>query len=197
MHLSPSPRPLLAPLLLLMVALAACAPTEELASSPGASPSPAVTASPSASASPSPSASPVPSADSRADDDDQGDDQDRAAASGDCDAYLDSSTWCTSGIGDYDCDGGSGNGPNYAPADIRLVEPGVDPFGLDRNNDGHGCEQAQPAPPPDPEPEPEPGTDPRFGTCAEAKAAGYGPYYRGAPEYSWYRDADGDGIVCE
>ncbi len=41
------------------------------------------------------------------------------------------------------------------------------------------------------------GTDPRFGTCGDAKAAGYGPYSRGDPEYSWYRDADDDGIVCE
>ena len=41
-------------------------------------------------------------------------------------------------------------------------------------------------------------TDPRFGTCREAKAAGYGPYRRGSdPEYDWYRDADGDGVVCE
>ncbi|MBZ5736116.1 excalibur calcium-binding domain-containing protein [Nocardioides sp. TRM66260-LWL] len=42
------------------------------------------------------------------------------------------------------------------------------------------------------------GTDPRYGTCKEAKAHGYGPYVRGRdPEYAWYRDADGDGIVCE
>jgi hypothetical protein len=42
------------------------------------------------------------------------------------------------------------------------------------------------------------GLDPRFATCKAAKAAGYGPYYRGTdPEYAWYRDADGDGIVCE
>ena len=42
------------------------------------------------------------------------------------------------------------------------------------------------------------GLDPRFGTCAAAKAAGYGPYYRGRdPEYSWYVDRDHDGIVCE
>lgn len=42
------------------------------------------------------------------------------------------------------------------------------------------------------------GTDPRFGTCKEAKAAGYGGYVRGVdPEYNWYRDGDRDGIACE
>ncbi len=42
------------------------------------------------------------------------------------------------------------------------------------------------------------GTDPQFGTCKLAKAAGYGPYRQGTdPEYGWYRDADSDGIVCE
>ena len=40
--------------------------------------------------------------------------------------------------------------------------------------------------------------DPRFGTCKEAKANGYGPYYAGVdPEYDWYRDADSDGKNCE
>ena len=42
------------------------------------------------------------------------------------------------------------------------------------------------------------GTDPRFGTCKEAKSHGYGPYRRGVdPEYDWYRDNDHDGWVCE
>jgi len=42
------------------------------------------------------------------------------------------------------------------------------------------------------------GNDPRYSSCAKAKAAGYGPYLQGTdPEYSWYRDADKDGIVCE
>jgi len=40
--------------------------------------------------------------------------------------------------------------------------------------------------------------DPRFSTCRQAKSSGYGPYKRGVdPEYSWYRDADKDGRVCE
>lgn len=44
----------------------------------------------------------------------------------------------------------------------------------------------------------EPSMDPRFGTCKEAKANGYGPYYDGIDEeYDWYRDRDGDGVVCE
>ncbi|MGI8695910.1 MAG: GmrSD restriction endonuclease domain-containing protein [Mycobacteriales bacterium] len=40
--------------------------------------------------------------------------------------------------------------------------------------------------------------DPRFGTCKEANANGYGPYYQGQdPEYGWYADRDGDGVDCE
>ncbi|WP_299037015.1 DUF1524 domain-containing protein [uncultured Pseudokineococcus sp.] len=67
-------------------------------------------------------------------------------------------------------------------------------------------EPAVPAPEPEPEPEPAPapapaggsGADPRFGSCREALAAGYGEYVRGVdPEYDWYRDGDGDGVVCE
>jgi hypothetical protein len=41
------------------------------------------------------------------------------------------------GIGDYDCAGGSGNGPNYVSGPIRVLPP--DPFGLDSNGDGIGC----------------------------------------------------------
>jgi hypothetical protein len=42
------------------------------------------------------------------------------------------------GIGDYDCAGGSGNGPNYVRGPIKVLPP--DPFGLDRDGDGIGCE---------------------------------------------------------
>jgi hypothetical protein len=39
--------------------------------------------------------------------------------------------------GDYDCASGSGNGPNYSGA-VQVY--GSDPFDLDRDNDGWGCE---------------------------------------------------------
>jgi hypothetical protein len=41
-------------------------------------------------------------------------------------------------IGDYDCLGGSGNGPNYVKGPISVV--GWDEFGLDGDGDGIGCE---------------------------------------------------------
>jgi Excalibur calcium-binding domain len=45
---------------------------------------------------------------------------------------------------------------------------------------------------------PTPRNDPRYKTCKEAKAHGYGPYRRGVdPEYAWYIDADHDGVTCE
>ena len=42
------------------------------------------------------------------------------------------------GVGDYDCAGGSGNGPNYVYVTVRVV--GSDPFRLDADHDGLGCE---------------------------------------------------------
>ena len=38
---------------------------------------------------------------------------------------------------DYDCAGGSGNGPDYT-GPVRVV--GDDPHGLDRDGDGYACE---------------------------------------------------------
>lgn len=38
---------------------------------------------------------------------------------------------------DYDCAGGSGNGPYYTGR-VRVIGPDV--FGLDRDGDGWGCE---------------------------------------------------------
>jgi len=60
---------------------------------------------------------------------------------------------------------------------------------------------ASPTPRPEPSttgPRPDGGTDPRFGTCREANAHGFGPYRQGTdPEYAWYQDRDHDGLVCE
>ncbi|MGV9302823.1 excalibur calcium-binding domain-containing protein [Nonomuraea sp. NPDC003727] len=43
------------------------------------------------------------------------------------------------------------------------------------------------------------GTEKRYSTCKEARAAGYGgPYQKGRhPQYSWYTDKDGDGFACD
>jgi hypothetical protein len=56
-----------------------------------------------------------------------------------------SSRNCTSGYSpclppasDYDCSGGGGNGPRYANGPVQVY--GSDPYGLDRDNDGIGCE---------------------------------------------------------
>jgi hypothetical protein len=40
--------------------------------------------------------------------------------------------------GDYDCAGGSGNGPNYVSGPFRVV--GSDPHRLDSDGDGIACE---------------------------------------------------------
>jgi hypothetical protein len=40
--------------------------------------------------------------------------------------------------GDYDCAGGTGNGPNYVAGPLRVLSP--DPFRLDADHDGIGCE---------------------------------------------------------
>jgi len=46
------------------------------------------------------------------------------------------------GSADYDCAGGSGNGPNYiqGPFGVRWDVPDPDPYDLDRDRDGVGCE---------------------------------------------------------
>lgn len=45
---------------------------------------------------------------------------------------------CLDKQGDYDCASGSGNGPNYVSGPITVLPP--DPYGLDRDGDGIGCE---------------------------------------------------------
>ena len=42
------------------------------------------------------------------------------------------------GAADYDCAGGTGNGPNYIQGPIRVLPP--DPHSFDGDGDGVGCE---------------------------------------------------------
>jgi hypothetical protein len=49
--------------------------------------------------------------------------------------------------GDYDCEGGTGDGPNYidGPVKVRHDVSPEDPFGLDRDQDGVGSEPCRPS----------------------------------------------------
>jgi hypothetical protein len=44
------------------------------------------------------------------------------------------------GGADYDCAGGSGNGPYYTKPGVTYRVTGYDPYALDSDNDGYGCE---------------------------------------------------------
>jgi len=44
------------------------------------------------------------------------------------------------GGADYDCAGGSGDGPYWTAPGIVYDVSGSDPYGLDHDNDGRGCE---------------------------------------------------------
>jgi resuscitation-promoting factor RpfB len=44
------------------------------------------------------------------------------------------------GPSDYDCYGGSGDGPAYTAPGVVYKVTGYDPYGLDADNDGYGCE---------------------------------------------------------
>jgi hypothetical protein len=44
------------------------------------------------------------------------------------------------GGADYDCAGGSGDGPYYTKPGVVYSVTGSDPYGLDSDNDGRGCE---------------------------------------------------------
>jgi hypothetical protein len=45
---------------------------------------------------------------------------------------------CLPPASDYDCAGGSGNGPEYVDGPVRVT--GSDPYDLDRDGDGIGCD---------------------------------------------------------
>lgn len=45
---------------------------------------------------------------------------------------------CLRRASDYDCYGGGGDGPKYVKGTVKVT--GSDPYGLDADNDGVGCE---------------------------------------------------------
>lgn len=45
---------------------------------------------------------------------------------------------CLHPASDYDCAGGSGNGPKYVHGTVSVT--GSDPYGIDSDSDGIGCE---------------------------------------------------------
>jgi hypothetical protein len=72
--------------------------------------------------------------------------------------------------------------PSLAPRTIATNEPPA----ADAPGDGSGQNSSASR------------LDPRFDTCGDANAAGYGPYRSGSdPEYGWYIDRDRDGLACE
>ncbi|TDB83938.1 excalibur calcium-binding domain-containing protein [Actinomadura sp. KC216] len=87
------------------------------------------------------------------------------------------------------CGSGSEESERVAPRDTSAPPATVPPS---------TPETPPPREPSTPEPGAADGVDPRFDTCAQANAHGYGPYYEGwDPEYHWYEDRDHDGIDCE
>jgi hypothetical protein len=63
---------------------------------------------------------------------------DDAAPGDDCDPNYAGACLDPNAV-DYDCDGGTGDGPDYT-GEVEVV--GDDPYGLDRDGDGIGCEDS-------------------------------------------------------
>ena len=105
------------------------APTASPTATPTVTPTPKPTAPPTLRATPKPTAKPTPKPPLPA--------TQAPAPKAACDpSYV--GVCLQDGIGDYDCAGGSGNGPNYVRGPFKVV--GSDPFGLDADHDGIGCE---------------------------------------------------------
>ncbi len=102
----------------------------------------------------------------------------------DCAAYVDSGDWCRPGPDDYNC---GDIADVHKP--VILVDPSNDPFNLDDDNDGEGCEvpsggDAGGAPPEEPPAEEPPAEEP--------PAEELGPCAHYADSAEWCDDAHGD-----
>jgi hypothetical protein len=115
--------------------------------------------------------------------------------------------------------GSAGSSAMPSPAPAAIPESPTPGAGATAESRGEPLRQAvprqrQPLPPPpppppssaspsSPPPPPPPSSsadhlDPWFRSCDEANENGYGPYLRGQDfEYYWYRDRNGDGVVCQ
>ena len=71
---------------------------------------------------------------------------------------------------DYDCEGGSGNGPDFVSGPFDSV--GDDPFELDENGDGTACEESESGGDSDDESTPSGGVDSGFGGTATQLTGG-------------------------
>ena len=83
-------------------------------------------------------------------------------------------------------------------APLHRGDPGYR-AGLDRDDDGIACEWKQEQPEQDSSQEQSGGgsSGTFYRNCAEARAAGAAPIYRGEPGYREKLDRDNDGIACE
>jgi len=79
-----------------------------------------------------------------------------------------------------------------------LPGPGAQPILADNTGGPPPAPAETSAPAPTETSAPAGDTDPDWGTCTEAKKHGGGPYVQGVDaEYTFYRDGDKDGTVCE
>ncbi|RIQ11389.1 LPXTG cell wall anchor domain-containing protein [Jiangella rhizosphaerae] len=112
----------------------------------------------------------------------------------DCAAYPGSENWCDPDHGDYDC--------GEIPNSVKPVPvPGDDPFGLDGNNDGQGCEADAPpggdaggGPSEEPPAEEPPAEEPpaEEPPAEEPPAEDPGPCAHYADSAAWCSDTHGD-----
>ncbi len=87
----------------------------------------------------------------------------------------------------------TGDAPTLAP-----IDPPEPPSHAAKQSPPHATAPAKAPPAATPSTPAKSAQDPSYGSCKQARAHHAGPYVRGKdPEYAYYQDRDGDGIVCE